>query len=363
MKIKAIVLPAMLALLAAPALAAHDFPSHANDATARRGSTVDDVLVTPLENAKIKRKETGFFFHRRDSRPPEVQIAEADAAFKAGNLSGACSRYDRLVRSWPYCALAPRAQHNFASLLERRGKYARAFEEYQYLLVFYPENTAAGDVLDHMFAIANWQLGRGKESDAAKSFSAITALAPGWARAPEAYLQAGLAELAEKNYYEAADAFDTLSTGYPDSPLAVTAAEKHALALYALSLKYLEDEAIQRRAINLAVAALKIAPEDSPDRPAIAAALDDLAERRDARAFAIARFYDTRRFPAETRIAAYEDFLRRNPLAPQAEEARRRLGVLRAAQAPAADGPAATDKPASSDTPTQSTGDTPAQSK
>ena len=337
MKIKAIVFPALLALLAAPALAAHDVTSRAADATGRRGRTVDDVLVTPLDDTKVKRKETGFFFHHRDRRPPEVQIADADAAFKAGDLSGACSRYDRLVRSWPYCALASRAQHNFASLLERRGKYERAFEEYQYLLLFYPENTAAGDVLDHMFAIANWQLGRGRRSDAAKSFSAITSLAPGWARAPEAYLQAGLAELGEKNYYEAADAFDTLSSNYPDSPLAIPAAEKHALALYALSLKYREDEAIQRRAINLAVAALKVSPEDSPDRPALAAALDDLAERRDARAFAIARFYDTRRFPPETRIAAYEDFLRRNPLAPQADEARRRLGVLRGAQEPAAD--------------------------
>lgn len=237
--------------------------------------------------------------------------------------------YDTLVRSFPFSKEAPVAQSNLAQLLERRGKYAKAFEEYAYLLEHYPEKIHAGDVLEHMFAIANWYFADGRLSDSVKYFERIAKAAPGWGRTAEAYYHIGLAELELRNWYEAADAFDTLSVRFPASELVPSAAEKHSMALYALSLKYREDEAIQRRAISLAVTALKAGSSDSPDHATVAANLDDLVARRDARAFAIARFYDTPRFNRETRIAAYEDFIRKTPQAPQVGEARRRLAMLK----------------------------------
>ncbi len=330
MKIKALAIFALFATLAAQA--ARDTFVRQNESFGRRGN-VDDVLVSPFEDAKIKRKETGIFFHRRDKRPAAEQAREADAAYLRGDLSGACARYDKLVRSWPFAAEAPRAQANLAKIMEKRGKYDRAFEEYRYCLHFYPENTPADETLTHMYAIANWKLGRGRDDMAVKYYISIVSLAPAWKNTPEAYMKIGMAKLDDREWYDAADAFDTLSTNFPDHPLAITAAEKHALALYALSLKYKEDEAIQRRALALATTALRLSPRDSPDRPTLEANFADLTTRRNERGFAIARFYDTRRFPPETRIAAYEDFLRKFPAAPQADEARRRLAVLKAAAA------------------------------
>lgn len=326
MKIKVTVFAALAAVTMAPlALASR---SH-DDAFARRGQAGDNVMLESAGDSKQERKEPGFFFHHRDKTPSAEQFAAAGEAYTRGDYSGACSLYDTLVRSWPYSAEAAEAQSNLAQLFEMRGKYARAFEEYAYLLEYYPENARVGDILEHMFAIANWNLGKGKRESAIKLFTRLTQIAPGWKGMPETYYCLGLAQLADKNYYEAADAFDTLVSSFPESELAPAAADKHSLALYALSLKYKEDEAIQKRAIALAVAALKDGDKDSADRTVIAANLDDLVTRRDARAFAIARFYDTRRFKNETRIAAYEEFLRKCPQAPQAEEARRRLTVLK----------------------------------
>lgn len=327
MKIKTIVICTFIATLTAAA-ANHSSYRH-DDMFSRRGRNIDDVIVQPLDDEGTIRKEPGLIFHRRDNTPAEKLMNYAAEAFKAGQWSRACKIYDTIVRSHPFSIEAPRAQENLAKLLEKRGKYEKAFNEYQYLLHFYPESAPSHDILTHMYGIANWYFGREKYTRAIKLLNIIVTMAPGWEKAAEAYFKIGLAELSQKNYYEAADAFDTISVVYSKSPLAMTAIEKHSLALYALSLKYKEDESIQRRALALAVSALKDGNPNSPDRKIISKNLQDLSYRRDAKAFAIARFYDTPRHKTSTRIAAYEDFLRKCPAAPQAKEAQKRLEALR----------------------------------
>lgn len=278
---------------------------------------------------EVERKETGFFFHHRDRRPASAQFEEAGKEYLAGRLKSSCRKFDILVRSHPYSAEASRAQYNLGAILERRGKYNEAFDEYYYLLIYYPENAKAGVVLEHMFAIANWQLRRGKRSAAVKSFTRIAAVAPGWEKTPEALFLVGGARLEAHDWYEAADAFDTVSTDYPASGYALPAMVGHSDALHALSRKYREDEAIQNRAIVVTTGAITALPVESPQRSRLAKNLEDLVARRDARAYAIARFYDTRRFKPENAIAAYEDFLRQNPMSRYAEAARIRLETLR----------------------------------
>lgn len=334
MKIKAFALLAALAAFAVafapPAVAAPRDAARLRDTTAHQPGDLDDDLLSDAQK-EPDRKSTGFFFHHRDKRPAAVQFEEAGKAYLAGNLKRACRAYDRLVRSCPYSPEAPRAQYNLGAILERRRKYTAAFDEYRYLLVFYPESEKTGVVLDHMFAIANWQLGRGKREAAAKSFAAIAAAAPGWHRTPEALFRLGEAHFAMREWYEAADAFDSVASDYPSSDYALPAMERHAAALYALSLKYREDEAIQTRAITVATAAATALPQDDPMRPELVAHLEDLVDRRDARAFAIARFYDGPRHKPEAAVAAYEEFLRQYPRSPRAVEARRRLDTLKAA--------------------------------
>lgn len=331
MKIKrqAIVLAlAAVAALWAPEVkaAAHD-AARFRDSTARMPGEGDDDSQFGAPKLP-ERKATGFFFHRRDERPAAVQFEEAGRTYLAGDLKSACKKFDRIVRSHPFSPEAPRSQFNLGAILERRGKYAAAFDEYRYLLVFYPESDKTGVVLEHMFAIANWQLGRGKLETAAKNFGAIAASAPGWTRTPEALFRLGEAQIARREWYEAADAFDTIASDYPSSDYALSAMERHAAALYALAQKYPEDEAIQNRAITVATAAATALPADDPLRPALVAKLETLVDWRDSRAFAIASFYDSPRHKPESAIAAYREFLRQYPNSPRAAQARERIEAL-----------------------------------
>jgi hypothetical protein len=82
------------------------------------------------------------------------------------------------------------------------------------------------------------------------------------------------------------------------------------------------------RTIAITTAALRDCPVDIPERPALAANLDDIKLRRSERYFQIAAFYDKSSYTPETRIAAYRDYLRRFPKGPHADQARARLAEL-----------------------------------
>ena len=285
------------------------------------------MAFEPLEK-KPKRKETGFFFHHASKVPPNEQFAAAAALEDSGKRSEACDAYDRLVRSFPYSAAASQAQLRLGRLLEKRGKYKKAYEEYLYMLYFYPENAPADSLLRQMYAIANYYRTKGKESRALDYFERLAQIAPQWKHTPEVLLQVGAVHFQNKDYYDAAEAFDTVTSNHPGTPEALAALAQHALVLHALSLKYPRDEAIMIRTIAVTTAALRDCPVDIPERPALAANLDDVRLRRSERYFQMAVFYDRKSYSPETRVAAYRDYLRRFPKGPHAEQARARLAVL-----------------------------------
>ena len=304
--------------------------SSADRAMARERNEIrngGDMAFEPLEK-KPKRKEAGFFFHRRSKVPPAEQFEAAARLEDEGKRGGACAAYDRLVRSFPYSPAASQAQLRLARLLEKQGKYKKAYEEYLYMLYFYPENAPADSILRQMYAIANYYLKNGKKSRALDYLERLAQIAPLWTHTPQVLLQAGAVHFANRDFYDAAEAFDTVTSDTPGTPEGLAALAQHALVLHALSLKYPRDEAIQIRAIALTTAALRDCPRDIPERLKLAANLDDLRLRRSERYFDMAVFYDKKPYAAETRIAAYRDYLRRFPQAPHSEKARARLAEL-----------------------------------
>ncbi len=304
--------------------------SSADRAMARERAEIrngGDMAFEPLDK-KPKRKETGFIFHRASRVPPADQFAAAAAFEDAGQRREACAAYDRLVRSFPYSPAASRAQLRLARLLEKQGKYKKAYEEYLYMLYFYPENAPADSLLRQMYAIANYYRANGRENRALDYFERLAQIAPQWKHTPQALLQVGAAHFENKDYYDAAEAFDMVVSNHHGTPEALAALAQHALVLYALSLKYPRDEAIQIRAIAITTAALRDCPRDIPERPELAANLDELHLRRSERYFDMAVFYDKPPYSPDTRAAAYRDYLRRFPKAPHSEQARARLKAL-----------------------------------
>ena len=336
MRIKAIPFETLSAALLALAVALPSVllaeMSSADRAMARERAEIrngGDMAFEPLEK-KPKRKEAGFLFHRASKQPPTSQFAAAAALEDAGRRNEACKAYDRLVRSFPYSAAASQAQLRLGRLLENQGKYKKAYEEYLYMLYFYPENAPADSLLRQMYAIANYYRTNGKESRALDYFERLAQVAPQWKHTPEVLLQVGGVHFRNKDYYDAADAFDTITSNHPGTPESLAALAQHALVLYALSLKYPRDEAILIHAVAITTAALRDCPRDIPERPALAANLEDLKRRRSERYFEMAVFYDKPPYAPDTRAAAYRDYLRRFPKGPHSDLARTRLAALEA---------------------------------
>ena len=217
-------------------------------------------------------------------------------------------------------------------LYEKRGKYKKAFEEYRYLLYYYPENAPADAILKQMFAIAAFYENHGDSSAAMDFFQKITEIAPKWKHTPQALLHHGMMQAQKKKYLEAAETFDSVMTGYPRTPVASKASGQHALVLYILANKYPEDDATQMHAIASARTALVLLEKNSPEWEKVSGWLEELTARRFDRHYRMATFYDSSRYPVETKIAAYKDFLRCFPQAPQAEEVHARLAELEAAR-------------------------------
>lgn len=290
-------------------------------------NSADEMFFSPLEK-KPERKLAGFFFHPASKVPPAEQLLEALTLENDEKRDEACKAYDRLVRSFPYSSAASQAQLHLARLREKQGNYKKAFEEYFYMLYFYPENAPADSLLRQMYAIANYYRTNGKESRALDYFLRIAQIAPQWEHTPKALLQAGMLQLDGKDYYDAADSFDTIFSYHPGSPEAPTAMDKCAIALYALSVKYPRDDAIIIKAMAVTTAALRDGDLHSPDHDTLVKNLEALTVHRSKMYYDMALFYDKPKYTPEIKIAAYKDYLRRFPKGPHSALARQRLDEL-----------------------------------
>ena len=297
-------------------------------AASQRTGRADDVFLSPMGLVPPERKTTGWIFHRSITEKPSRALGDAVRIEAAGDWKRAISVYDRIVRSYPYLIEAAEAQLRIGRLQEKRGKYKKAFEEYRYLLYYYPESAPADVVLKQMYAIANYYEKHGEPAVAMDLFQKIYDIAPKWKYSSFALLHLGMMQARKKKYLDAAATFDAVMTGYPRTSDATRAASELAAVRYALANKYPEDDASQIRAISSATTALVLGGKNAPDRDLLSSRLKELEARRFNRHYQMAAFYDTSRYPVETKIAAYRDFLRRFPKAPQATSVRARLAEL-----------------------------------
>ncbi|MFN2352375.1 MAG: tol-pal system YbgF family protein, partial [Kiritimatiellia bacterium] len=125
------------------------------------------------------------------------QLAFANALLEEGRLSSAARHYRILTYAWPNAPEAPMAQFKYAGILHQRGRYTKAFDEYQYLLDTYAGFFPYEKVLEEQYAIADRVATRRKrllfipyqdEAEAVPMFEQLLINAPRWPRAPETHL-------------------------------------------------------------------------------------------------------------------------------------------------------------------------------
>ncbi|NQT94005.1 MAG: tetratricopeptide repeat protein, partial [Lentisphaerae bacterium] len=110
----------------------------------------------PPENEEDgQKRKSHTIFIRPAKETAAEELAHARSLAAEGRLGRATRHFDALVREWHDLPEAAVAQRELSVLLEKRRRYVRAFEEYQYLADFFGSRSSYGEVLDRQFRIAN----------------------------------------------------------------------------------------------------------------------------------------------------------------------------------------------------------------
>lgn len=267
----------------------------------------------------------------------ELQLKWAEKQEADGDFKDAAKSYDALVREWPASPEAPKAQFRLAYLLETKlEEYDTAFEEFSYLLDFYPRHCPYSKVVAEQYKLVNLMLDTRRfffgmtftgNRQLRQGYEQVVRRAPGADYVPEAMLK--IADLREQDmdYEEAVKVYATLRNRHPGTKEA-----RRALYLEAKSRMWL----VRRLAYNLprcqdTESFLKLAIKKDPSHPDVEEMRTWLKELRDyvaEDAWTRAKFYDSRQRTGHAAAASYRKFISEYPDSPHAEEARRRIGEI-----------------------------------
>lgn len=293
------------------------------------------------QETKAERKTPGFF-HRPSKDTAAAQLAYAADLKANGRLRRAANEYLAIVHAWHDSPEAPIAQFAAATIMMERGKYTRAFEEFQYLFTFFVGRFPYETALDAQFKIANSILeqrhmafrtigirGFTDPQPALPLFQQIARNAPFWKHAAEVQYRIGWILEATGEDLDAVDAYAAVSQRYPASPFAADAAFQRALCLQRISKSCPRDEMQCRAALSAFASFLRDHPTHS-GRAQAEKARDELNEHLAAMYYDRAVFYDRLARKPKAAIIAYRDFLQKFPLSAKAHSVTERIAELAA---------------------------------
>lgn len=268
------------------------------------------------------------------------QLDVAEAAFEKKDYGTAFKASKRVVNIWPLSDYAPSAEYLLGRCWEERGIGEKAFKEYQKILTKYPKSTNYDEVLQRQFDIAmtyyhgKWfriftyiPLYPSMEKTAGM-FGQIVTNGPFSFIAPQAQMMVGATDEKQKNYTEAARAYELAADRYHDQEkIAANALYKAGLA-YDKQAKTAEyDQGTAGQAIATFTDFITLYPDDSrvtEARSIIAALRTEQAHGN----FKIAQFYEKSKRPRSALIY-YNEVLLQDPNSPYAAPARERIDALK----------------------------------
>jgi len=334
-KMKRTVLMAMMGMLAMGALAQNRSPG--TGMYNQQGYATDQFEGFEAfgGNDRIQKKTKSLWFGVRFKNPAD-QLAYARSELAKGNLRAARKGFEGLIREWPAAMEAATAQLDLAQLYEKRKKYARAFDEYQYLLTFYAGVCPYDEVLDSQYKIANcllhdnvsmfgWVLSG--TDNVRKRFEQIVRNAPSSPLAPKAMLVVGGIRMSEKETDEAIKVYDGLLNRYGETEQAVDAAYLSAKARYDRASQNPYNEAYCRDAISFLKAVTTRMPRH-PQSAEMTGWLSALNTQLEEQCYKNAVFYDTRQRNRQAALMAYKTFLREFGESKYADRVRTRVAEL-----------------------------------
>jgi outer membrane protein assembly factor BamD (BamD/ComL family) len=304
------------------------------------GGALDDPTSGFKPDVKgLPRKKGPSILHRPAKATPAEQLEYSRSLLDVGRKKAAAKQFEALVHAWHGSSEAPSAQFALAGLLEERGKYRDAFDEFQYLIDNYAGSFPYEETLEHQFRIANHFMtakqkrmfvfrGFTDPKTALSLFEQIVRNAPGWSKTPQAQFFVGVIHEDAGDEEEAISAYEITLSRFPDSRYAEQASFRRSRLLYRSAVKRPRDESGCRSALSALAGFLR----DHPLSEHTAQArqhLDELRERLAAMYFAQAEFYDKTARRPQAALMAYREFLRQFPLSEMSARANERVAVLK----------------------------------
>ncbi|MBO5940070.1 MAG: tetratricopeptide repeat protein [Kiritimatiellae bacterium] len=265
------------------------------------------------------------------------QLAIAAKYEEKGDFKDAAEAYDKLVREWPASSEAATAQFRLATVLENNlAEYADAYEEYAYLLDFYPNSCDLAKIAEAQYKLVNLLHDTRKmflgmsftgNRELRQSYERIVRRTPGADYVPQALLKiANLREL-DADYEDAIQVYSTLRSRYIGTNEARAALYLEAKARMWLVRRLAYNHPRCKDTENY----LKLALRNDPSHPnaeEMRTWLKDLSSYLSEDAWKRAKFYDSRQRTRHAAIASYTRFIAEHPDSVHVEEARARIAEL-----------------------------------
>jgi len=287
-------------------------------AMGRPQPVVGDGFERREETQRDRKTMRWYSLRRTRGDSPDEQLEHADRLREAGRLRRAGRAYNALVHRWHQEDEAVDAQLRLASLLYARGRYERAFKEFQYLIDHFAGQFPYEEAIVHQYRIirhvmASRRLLGGRDSSRALPLlEQVIANAPAHEDAARARVKMGTIHEEGKDYADAVMAYEQVLQRHPRSPEVEEAAWRRALCMVQMSERTPRDEARARAALAALSAFRNRYPESAHAQEAAerhAGVLEHIA----ALHFEVADFYDRRARRPAAALIAYQDYLRKFP--------------------------------------------------
>lgn len=270
------------------------------------------------------------------------QLIVAQDAYDKKDYSTALKAARRTVKVWPLSDYAPQAQYIVAECYAARGMDERAFKEYQKVLDNYPKFVDCEKVLKQQFEIANRFLAGEwfrlwtyipffpSMEKTANMYEKVVKSAPFSDIAPQAQLNIGAAREKQKNYPDAAKAYEKAADRYHDrAQVAADALFREGLAYQ----KQAETAEYDQSTAGQAIATFTDFMTLFPDDPRVAQAQKIITSLKTEQArgnFTIGQYYETKHDWLAARIYYNQvvDLLLADPNSTYATQARVRIEAL-----------------------------------
>jgi len=337
---------AAAAVAAVPTAARADanMPVPGSAGTGVTGFATDAFPGFDPDSWNVEQKKPSFWFSVKRQTPAE-QFEYARTLARDGKYNAARKAYEALVREWPETFEAALSQEAIGSLwVTQLDDIYEAFEEYDYLLRFYPGLCKYADVVSIQYKIAEMMYEEQKskgffsftwtsQRSIRRKFERVIRYAPGAPHVPAAMMRVGELRREYGELEEAALAYEGLCNRFPGTEAAEKAAFLRVEILMELVRKHPSNRARKVAAVN----AFRRVVETYPANPRAAEVrswIEECEKAVEEAAWNDTVFYDTRQRKPGAAIAAYERYIEQYPGSERAAAARARIEAIKGGAAP-----------------------------